>query len=46
MRGSGLDVSDGRGAQHGMPMSDAIREVARLTGLASSTVRATRAPIT
>jgi ribokinase len=34
------------GAQHGMPMRDAIREVARPTGLASSMVRATRAPIT
>jgi ribokinase len=34
------------GAQHGMPMRDAIREVARRTGLVSSTVRATRAPTT
>jgi hypothetical protein len=34
------------GAQHGTPMSKAMREVARPTGLASSTVRATRAPIT
>lgn len=34
------------GAQHGMPMRKAMREVARPTGLASSTVRATSAPTT
>jgi ribokinase len=34
------------GAQHGMPTRKVMREVARPTGLASSTVRATRAPTT